>query len=52
MSAIVCVEVNRTRVILHIHLDPDTVKLVDIVIDAREKCSWGTGYMEFSIRII
>ena len=37
---IVCVEVNRTRVILHIHLDPDTVKLGDIVIDAREKGHW------------
>ena len=52
MSAIVCVEVNRTRVILHIHLDPDTVKLGDIVIDAREKGRWGTGDLECSIRIM
>ena len=49
---IVCVEVNRTRVILHIHLDPDTVKLGDIVIDAREKGRWGTGDLECSIRIM
>ena len=52
MSAIVCVEVNRPRVILHIHLDPDTVKLGDIVIDAREKGHWGTGDLECSIRIM
>ena len=49
---IVCVEVNRTRVILHIHLDPDTVKLGDIVIDAREKGHGGTGDLECSIRIM
>ena len=38
--------------ILHIHLDPDTVKLGDIVIDAREKGHWGTGDLECSIRIM
>lgn len=38
--------------ILHIHLDPDTVKLGDIVIDAREKGRWGTGDLECSIRIM
>ena len=42
---IVCVEVNRTRVILHIQLG-------DIVIDAREKGHWGTGDLECSIRIM
>ncbi len=47
---IVCVEVNRTRVILHLHLDPDTVELSDIVIDAREKGHWGTGDLECSLR--
>ena len=40
---IVCVEVNRTRVILHMHLNPDTVELGGIVVDAREKGHWGTG---------
>ncbi|MEF2896140.1 MAG: hypothetical protein U0N69_02685 [Senegalimassilia anaerobia] len=34
---IVCVEVNRTRVILRLNLDPDTVELSGIVIDARKK---------------
>lgn len=33
---IVCVEVNRTRVILRLSLDPDTVELSDIVIGDRE----------------
>lgn len=47
---IVCVEVNRTRVILHLHLDPDTVELSDIVIDARVKGHWGTGDLECSLR--
>lgn len=47
---IVCVEVNRTRVILHLHLNPDTVELSDIVIDAREKGHWGTGDLECSLR--
>ena len=32
-----CVEVNRTRVILRLNLDPDTVELFGIVIDARKK---------------
>ena len=47
---IVCVEVNRTRVILRLSLDPDTVELSDIVIDAREKGHWGTGDLECSLR--
>ncbi|MCD2433952.1 DUF5655 domain-containing protein [Paraeggerthella hominis] len=47
---IVCVEVNRTRVILHMHLNPDTVELGGIVVDAREKGHWGTGDLECSIR--
>lgn len=47
---IVCVEVNRTRVILRLNLDPDTVELSDIVIDAREKGHWGTGDLECSLR--
>lgn len=47
---VVCVEVNKTRVILHLHLDPDTVELSDIVIDAREKGHWGTGDLECSLR--
>lgn len=34
---IACVEVNRTRVILRLNLDPDTVELFGIVIDARKK---------------
>lgn len=34
---IVCVEVNRTRVILRLNLDSDTVELSGIVIDARKK---------------
>lgn len=46
---IVCVEVNRTRVILHLHLNPDTVELSDIVIDARKKGHWGTGDLECSL---
>lgn len=41
---------NKTRVILHLHLDPDTVELSDIVIDAREKGHWGTGDLECSLR--
>ena len=36
--------------ILHIHLDPDTVKLGDIVIDAREKGRWRPGDLECSFR--
>lgn len=47
---VVCVEVNKTRVILHLHLDPDTVELSDVVIDAREKGHWGTGDLECSLR--
>ena len=47
---IACVEVNRTRVILHLHLDPDTAELSDIVIDARGKGHWGTGDLECSLR--
>lgn len=46
---IVCIEVNRTRVILHLHLNPDTVELSDVVIDAREKGHWGTGDLECSL---
>lgn len=46
---VVCVEVNKTRVILHLRLDPDTVELSDIVMDAREKGHWGTGDLECSL---
>lgn len=47
---IVCVEVNNSRVILHLHLDPDTVELNDYVIDARNKGHWGTGDLEISLK--
>lgn len=47
---IVCVEVNKTRVILHLHLDADTVEYDDLVVDAREKGHWGTGDVEISLK--
>ena len=47
---IVCVEVNGTRVTLRLRLDPDTVELSDVVIDARRKGHWGTGDLECSLR--
>ena len=47
---IVCVEVNGTRVILHLRLDPDTVELGGCVVDARNKGHWGTGDLEVSLR--
>lgn len=47
---IVCVEVNRTRVILHLRLNPDTVDLNEIVTDARSKGHWGTGDLEVSLK--
>ena len=46
---VVCVAVNKSLVILHIRLDPDTVELSDIVMDAREKGHWGTGDLECSL---
>lgn len=47
---IVCVEVNKIRVILHLRLDPDTVELGGVVSDARGKGHWGTGDLEVSLR--
>lgn len=47
---IVCVEVNKTRVILHLHLDADTVDFDELVIDARGKGHWGTGDVEVSLK--
>lgn len=47
---IVCIEVNKTRVVLRLHLDPDTVELSDIVIDARDKGHVGTGDLEISLK--
>lgn len=47
---IVCVEVNKTRVILHLRLDPDTVVLNEIVTDFRNKGHWGTGDLEVSLK--
>ncbi|MEQ3363437.1 DUF5655 domain-containing protein [Raoultibacter massiliensis] len=47
---IVCVEVNKTRVILHLHLDPNTVELNDIVTDDSSKGHWGTGDVGISLR--
>lgn len=47
---IVCVEVNKTRVILHLRLDPDTVDFDELVINARGKGHWGTGDVEVSLK--
>lgn len=47
---IVCVEVNGTRVILHLRLNPDTVRLGGCVVDARNKGHWGTGDLEVSLK--
>lgn len=47
---IVCVEVNRTRVILRLRLDADTVEFNDLVTDARNKGHWGTGDVEVSLK--
>ena len=49
---IVCIEVNKTRVILHLQLDPDSAELSETVIDARNKGHWGTGDLECSIRTL
>lgn len=38
---IVCVAVNKTRVVLHLQLDADTVEFDDLVFDARGKGHWG-----------
>lgn len=46
---IVCVEVNKSRVILHLHLDPKTVELNDIVTDDSNKGHWGTGDVGVSL---
>lgn len=50
MRNIVCVEVNGTRVILHLRLIPDTVRLGGCVVDARNKGHWGTGDLEVSLK--
>jgi predicted transport protein len=47
---IVCVEVNRTRVILHLKLDPSSVEETALVSDASNKGHWGTGDVEISIK--
>ena len=49
---IVCIEVNKTRVILHLKLDPDTVELGGVVSDARNKGHWGTGGLEISLKTL
>lgn len=49
---IVCIEVNKTRVILHLQLDADTVDFDDLVSDARNKGHWGTGDVEVSLKAI
>lgn len=47
---IVCVEVNKSRVILRLRLNPDEVTLSSQVIDTRGKGHWGTGDLECSIK--
>lgn len=47
---IVCVEVSGTRVIPHLRLNPDTVRLGGCVVDARNKGHWGTGDLGISLR--
>ena len=47
---IVCVEIYKTRLVLHLHLNPDTVKLGDNVVDARTKGHRGTGDLEIIIK--
>lgn len=47
---IVCVEVNRTRVILHLRLDAETIEFNDLVTDVRNKGHWGTGDVEVSLK--
>lgn len=49
---IVCVEVNKTRVILHLQLDPDTIEETELVCDARNKGHWGTGEVEISLKTL
>lgn len=46
---IVCIEVSQKRVLLHLRLNPDTVKLNKNVYDARNKGHWGTGDLGCSI---
>lgn len=47
---IVCISVNKSRVNLHLNLDPNTVVFDDIVSDARGKGHWGTGDVEISLK--
>lgn len=49
---IVCISVNKTRVTLHLNLDPDAVELNGLVSDARGKGHWGTGDVEVSLKTL
>ncbi len=49
---IVCVEVNRKRVILHLAIDPTTIEETALVCDASKKGHWGTGDVEVSLTSI
>ena len=48
---IVCVEVYQNYILLHLRLDPDTVKLeAGKIEDMRDKGHWGTGDLRVFIR--
>jgi len=48
---IVCVEVFKNKLILHLRLDPDTVELKEgFIEDERNKGHWGTGDLEVIIK--
>lgn len=48
---IICVEVYQSYVLLHLHLDPDTVELkTDFIEDVRTKGHWGTGDLRIFLK--
>lgn len=50
---IICVEVYQNYILLHVRLDPDTVKLQDgFIEDVRNKGHWGTGDLRLILRNI
>lgn len=50
---IVCVEVYKSSVLLHLRLNPDTVDLVPgFIEDVRTKGHWGTGDLSISLKDI
>lgn len=50
---VVCVEVYHSSVILYLKLDPDTVELIQgVVEDVRNKGNWGTGDLKIIIKSV